>query len=155
MYFFHIENYIALQPVDIKSLRRRLGLNQTEFGKAIGVSMRAIQTYESGQSTPSGDIMVKLLELNAHDNVQNMVNEKPGSYKKEKSISITLDNDLIYRKHDFYSLIKFLKRNHEILMDDDLFALYSEFIYNRLDKEKAKESLRKMIEEQKGSTSKH
>jgi len=38
---------------NIKKLRKQLGLNQTEFGKKIGKSLRAIQEWESGRREPS------------------------------------------------------------------------------------------------------
>lgn len=36
----------------IKKERRKLGLDQTEFGKLIGVSLRTVVTYEKGQGFP-------------------------------------------------------------------------------------------------------
>lgn len=36
----------------IRKERRRLGLDQTEFGKLIGVSLRTVVTYEKGQGFP-------------------------------------------------------------------------------------------------------
>lgn len=36
----------------IRKERRKLGLDQTEFGKLIGVSLRTVVTYEKGQGFP-------------------------------------------------------------------------------------------------------
>ena len=41
----------------IKELRKSLGLNQTEFGKRLGVTTSAISGYELGTITPSDAII--------------------------------------------------------------------------------------------------
>lgn len=37
----------------IKALRKKLGLNQTEFGKETKTSLSAVQKWESGENVPS------------------------------------------------------------------------------------------------------
>lgn len=42
-----------MQPEDIRTIRKRLNLNQTEFGKLLGVSKNAVAFWESGRSNIS------------------------------------------------------------------------------------------------------
>lgn len=44
----------------IKSLRKSLGLNQTEFGKKLGITTSAISGYESGTRFPSDAIILSI-----------------------------------------------------------------------------------------------
>jgi DNA-binding transcriptional regulator YiaG len=37
-----------MTPADIITIRKALGLTQTELGEALGVTMRAVQHYELG-----------------------------------------------------------------------------------------------------------
>ncbi|SOC79857.1 Helix-turn-helix [Salinimicrobium sediminis] len=53
-----------MQGSEIKELRKRLRLSQTEFGKLIGASLRSVQNYEKGNTQPSADVLLKLLEVN-------------------------------------------------------------------------------------------
>lgn len=46
----------------IKIFRTSLGLSQTNFGKALNVSLSAVQKWESGENTPS-DAIVSLMEI--------------------------------------------------------------------------------------------
>lgn len=46
----------------LKKLRISAGLNQTELGKIIGVGKTTISMYETGNSTPSDEIKLKITE---------------------------------------------------------------------------------------------
>jgi putative transcriptional regulator len=39
-------------PVDVKAIRSKLGLSQSEFSKLYGFSVRTLQDWERGRSTP-------------------------------------------------------------------------------------------------------
>jgi len=41
-------------------LRRALNLNQTEFGRKLGVSPMAVSRWEAGTNEPPGDCVVKM-----------------------------------------------------------------------------------------------
>ncbi|MDQ3692644.1 MAG: helix-turn-helix domain-containing protein [Chloroflexota bacterium] len=43
-----------LTPELIRSLRRQLGLTQSEFAQRLGVSMQAVSFWERGTRTPTG-----------------------------------------------------------------------------------------------------
>ncbi|HET8837901.1 MAG TPA: helix-turn-helix domain-containing protein [Flavobacteriaceae bacterium] len=58
-----------MKPTEIKGLRLKLKLSQTEFGELIGVSLRSVQAYEKGNTKPSADTLMKLLGL-FNDNMQ-------------------------------------------------------------------------------------
>lgn len=51
---------------EIKDIRARLGMTQAEFARAVGVTTRAVQTWESGARTPSTPA-VKVIEGLARD----------------------------------------------------------------------------------------
>lgn len=45
----------------VKTLRKVLQLNQTEFGKKIGITMRAVQKWENGKSKPQNSTLKSLI----------------------------------------------------------------------------------------------
>ena len=45
----------------VKTLRKVLQLNQTEFGKKIGITMRAVQKWENGESKPQQSTIKALI----------------------------------------------------------------------------------------------
>jgi transcriptional regulator with XRE-family HTH domain len=54
---------ISIQPTDIKDLRIRLRMKQKEFAEILGVKLRSIQNYESGETRPRGETFDKILRL--------------------------------------------------------------------------------------------
>ncbi len=44
----------SMRPVDIKAVRKRLGLSQTQFALMIGVSVSTLQNWEQGRRVPEG-----------------------------------------------------------------------------------------------------
>src|SRR5271167_1078341 len=40
------------KPVDVKAIRRRVKMSQTEFSRAYGISKRALQEWEQGGRQP-------------------------------------------------------------------------------------------------------
>jgi len=45
---------VTLAKIDVKSLRGRLNLTQSEFSAMIGVSIRTLQNWEQGRREPEG-----------------------------------------------------------------------------------------------------
>jgi putative transcriptional regulator len=43
-----------LEPADIKTVRRKLNLSQSEFALMIGVSLSTLQNWEQGRRRPEG-----------------------------------------------------------------------------------------------------
>ncbi len=43
-----------LKPTDIKTVRRKLNLSQSEFALMIGVSLSTLQNWEQGRRRPEG-----------------------------------------------------------------------------------------------------
>jgi putative transcriptional regulator len=41
-------------PVDVKAIRRRLKMSQTEFARMIGVNAATLQNWEQGRRRPEG-----------------------------------------------------------------------------------------------------
>ena len=54
------------RPVDIRAIRERLGLSQSEFALMIGVSVSTLQNWEQGRRTPEGPAraLLKVVEEN-------------------------------------------------------------------------------------------
>lgn len=42
------------KPTDIKSIRKKLGMSQSEFAMMIGVSLSTLQNWEQGRRRPEG-----------------------------------------------------------------------------------------------------
>ena len=45
---------IEVKPPDIKSVREKLNVSQSEFALMIGVSLRTLQNWEQGRRKPEG-----------------------------------------------------------------------------------------------------
>jgi putative transcriptional regulator len=43
-----------VRPVDVKAVRRSLGMSQSEFARMIGVSVATLQNWEQGRRRPEG-----------------------------------------------------------------------------------------------------
>ncbi len=45
---------VDVKPADVRSIRRKLGLSQSEFALMIGVSLSTLQNWEQGRRRPEG-----------------------------------------------------------------------------------------------------
>jgi DNA-binding transcriptional regulator YiaG len=52
-----------IQPLEIHSIRKRLGLSRLKFAKLVGVSPGSIFGWEHGRTQPRGDSVKRLREL--------------------------------------------------------------------------------------------
>ena len=52
-----------LEANEIRLLREKLGLNQTEFAARLGVSFFSVYRWETGERHPRWDMMRKLNEM--------------------------------------------------------------------------------------------
>jgi len=50
-------------PLDIKKIREKMGLSQTQFSKLVCVSIRTLQNWEQGRRRPQGPALVLLTIL--------------------------------------------------------------------------------------------
>ena len=55
-----------ITPVDIKAIRAKVGMTQTEFARAVGVKLPTLRHWERGDRRPSGSARV-LMNLIARD----------------------------------------------------------------------------------------
>ena len=55
-----IEHEVTVPHVDVAQLRDSLGLSQTEFAEAFGVSVGTIRNWEQGRRSPRGPARVLL-----------------------------------------------------------------------------------------------
>jgi putative transcriptional regulator len=56
---------ITFNPVEVKSIRKRLHVSQTQFAHLIGVSAATLRNWEQGRTYPEGAARV-LLKIAAH-----------------------------------------------------------------------------------------
>ncbi|MCK4578417.1 MAG: helix-turn-helix domain-containing protein [Candidatus Marinimicrobia bacterium] len=54
------------EPADIKAIREKLSMSQSEFALMIGVSVATLQNWEQGRRTPEGPARA-LLKIAAED----------------------------------------------------------------------------------------
>lgn len=52
-----------MTPTDIRNLRHKLGISQSELGRRIGIKLRQVQNLEAGSSKPSGSVLMLLEQL--------------------------------------------------------------------------------------------
>ena len=50
-------------PEEIKKLRLKFMLSQTEFAKLLGVTFESVNRYENGRSRPTFRVQRKLVEI--------------------------------------------------------------------------------------------
>ena len=55
---------------EIKKLRLKLMLSQTEFAKLLGVTFESVNRYENGRSRPTFKIQRKLVDLNKKSEIE-------------------------------------------------------------------------------------
>ena len=58
------------EPNEIKKLREKMLLTQTEFAELLGVAFETINRYENGKSTPTIKVKRKLAELMKQYNIE-------------------------------------------------------------------------------------
>ena len=98
-----------MTPLEIKNIRKELGLNQTEFGEMLGVGIRTVQLWEKGKREISGKAK-RLLKTSLNeekiisDSVEDLLLKKiEGKFKgeigelKEMIQSLQQDIQLINR----------------------------------------------------------
>jgi putative transcriptional regulator len=47
-------------PVDVRALRSKLGLSQSEFASRYGISLRTLQEWEQGRTSPDSTVRAYL-----------------------------------------------------------------------------------------------
>ena len=56
---------IEISPAEIREIRERLGLKQSEFAEHLGVKQAAVSHWEQGLRTPSGSALILIEKLRA------------------------------------------------------------------------------------------
>lgn len=52
---------MELTPQNIKDLRKKMGLSQTEFGRLVGVSWVTVLRWERGKTVPTSEAHIRAL----------------------------------------------------------------------------------------------
>src|SRR5664280_74587 len=55
------------EPVDVRALRSKLGLSQSEFASRYGISLRTLQEWEQGRTSPDSTVRAYLCLLYTSD----------------------------------------------------------------------------------------
>ena len=131
------------------------GISAYKLANATGISQATISRLKGGGKNPNTSTLKQIasyFEVNPDwllsgkgDMVLKSVLREP-TIKYAPGKAIKLDAELINRKDEFYTLIKFLKKNHESLVSDEIFELYCQFIYSEYEKNDARDKLRDLIE---------
>ena len=67
-------------PVDVRAIRARSGLSQSEFAQEFGFSVRTLQEWESGGARPPGAVRAYLTVIDRNPNaVRAALQEKPAA----------------------------------------------------------------------------
>lgn len=62
-------------PIDVKNIRAKIGMSQSEFASAFGISVSTLRHWERGDRTPHGPALVLL----------NVVSKEPSAVLKALS----------------------------------------------------------------------
>lgn len=62
-------------PLDVKNIRKKIGMSQNEFASAFGISVSTLRHWERGDRTPQGPALVLL----------NVVSKEPSAVLKALS----------------------------------------------------------------------
>ena len=55
-----LRSYTLPGPVDVKAIRRKVGMSQTEFATAFALNKRTLQEWEQGKTTPDNAVRAYL-----------------------------------------------------------------------------------------------
>jgi putative transcriptional regulator len=55
-----LESYYLPGPVDVKAIRRKAGMSQSQFASAFALSRRTLQEWEQGKAAPDGTVRAYL-----------------------------------------------------------------------------------------------
>jgi putative transcriptional regulator len=55
-----LESYHLPGPIDVKAIRRKAGMSQTQFATAFALSRRTLQEWEQGKAAPDGTVRAYL-----------------------------------------------------------------------------------------------
>lgn len=143
---------------DIKVFRERKGLTQSEFADLLGVDYRTIQNYESGKSIPnSKQKLIKFIIEDYENNVQSTArgstsNSSELEFSPQKSdsrsIRVVLDNTLLNDRERMAQFVRFLLRNHDDLIKDELYLMYVGKIVLQYKQQKKKGDIDNILEGQ-------
>lgn len=64
----HLESYYLPGPVDVKAIRRKAGMSQSQFASAFALSKRTLQEWEQGKATPDGTVRAYLTVIDRNPN---------------------------------------------------------------------------------------
>jgi transcriptional regulator with XRE-family HTH domain len=81
--------------IDFKRIRKEKKMTQTEFAKLIGVSLRSVQSYEKGDTKPSADVLMKIMQLDMNND----------SYLKNDAIDIAKEPEAIWVNYERFMLV--------------------------------------------------
>ncbi|MAX71847.1 MAG: hypothetical protein CMC76_12250 [Flavobacteriaceae bacterium] len=81
--------------IDFKRIRKEKNMTQTEFAKLIGVSLRSIQSYEKGNTKPSADVLMKIMNFDTNND----------AYLNNDVLNKTNEPDAIWVNYESFMLV--------------------------------------------------
>jgi len=63
-----LESYYLPGPVDVKAIRRKAGMSQSQFASAFALSKRTLQEWEQGKAAPDGTVRAYLTVIDRNPN---------------------------------------------------------------------------------------
>lgn len=75
---------MILKGIDVKNIRLSKGLNQTEFGQTLGVSLRTVQSWESKEEDLSKKIQLLINNKYAEITHQRLIKKEITNEKENK-----------------------------------------------------------------------
>ncbi len=77
--------------IDFKRIRLENNMTQQQFANAVGVSLRSIQSYEKGNTKPSADVLIRIMQLDTKNVSQTAEELTVNNNTKDKSNAIWVD----------------------------------------------------------------
>lgn len=122
---------------DMKAIRKKLGLTQSEFSAFVNVSVKTIERWESGEKNITGPIvlLVKILNENPKLVQELAVPEKNNSirvwYMCKNEVCTIIDVDERFRNVQIYNYTKDIFKRAFGVIDSPTFEQYEEFMESR------------------------
>ncbi|WP_431129631.1 helix-turn-helix domain-containing protein [Flagellimonas flava] len=109
-----------MKPSEIRNLREALGLSQGQLALKIGKSLRTVQNYEDGSTSPNSKVLEKIRALNT----QNISLEPSSSDSNIPSKTIVFNSELIKKEDELDVIAGYLFRNRHNFNEDSAISAF-------------------------------
>ncbi len=102
---------------EIKKIRKKLGLNQTEFGKMLGVGIRSVQNWEKGSRNMSESAEILLIQKLKHEHSTEEIQPEEDNYIELREVINEKGVGVPYYDVDFTASFLEVQNNQNINPD--------------------------------------